>query len=119
MIPTLEKGHWFFKALTVLTNKGCYNPPSCDHFTATNIFVLDLQNNHQIIGDHRKLILEEKKVIICCLNCTEIIRSTLLISQREKMRRCLQYSMKRMLNSVGFLLKHCSIPLSTSQLLST
>ena len=51
---------------------------------ATNIFVLDLQNNHQIIGDHRKLILEEKKVIICCLNCTEIIRSTLLISQREK-----------------------------------
>ena len=34
-------------------------------------------------GDHRKLILEETKVIIYCLNCTEMIRSSLLIAQRE------------------------------------
>ena len=43
---------------------------------ATEIFVQ--------IGDHRKLALEETKIIINCLNCTEMIRSSLLISQKEK-----------------------------------
>ena len=34
------------------------------------------------------------------------------------MRRCRRYSFKRTLNSVGFLLKYCSAPLSTSSCLA-
>ena len=39
-----------------------FNPPSGDQFR-----LLDSQNSGQI-GDHRKLILEETKIIIDCLS---------------------------------------------------
>ena len=58
------------------------------------------------------------KKILNCLNCTEMIRSFADI-QREKIKRCRWYLIKRMLTSLRFLLKYCSAPLSTSQLPST
>ena len=71
------------------------------------------------IGDDRKLVLEETKIIINCLNCTEVIKFSLLISSKENTRRCRLYSFKITLNSVAFLQKYCSAPLGTGQLPST
>lgn len=43
---------------------------------------LDSENSCQV-GDHKRLILEETKKIINCLNCTEMIRSSTDIPEGE------------------------------------
>ena len=65
------------------------NPPSCNHFRCHGngkfwYWQLDSENSCQV-GDHRKLILEEMQMIMNCLNCTEMIKTSLPKSQREKM----------------------------------